>query len=107
MAEYKQPCRHCGALLARDSRFCPKCCSGAPFADLCPACLRQVSREDRLCAGCGRPLRVSCPHCGGQTFVGERCDACGGTLLKACPNPRCGQMQFFENTRCTACGKKM
>jgi hypothetical protein len=24
-----------------------------------------------------------------------------------CENVRCGQMQFFQNSKCTACGKKI
>jgi hypothetical protein len=24
-----------------------------------------------------------------------------------CPNERCGVLQFFENEKCTACGKKI
>jgi hypothetical protein len=24
-----------------------------------------------------------------------------------CTNPRCGALQFFENAKCTACGKKI
>lgn len=106
MASYKEPCRHCGTFIPRDSGFCPKCGSRAPFADICPTCLREVSREDKLCSGCGRPLYILCPKCKAQTFVGEKCDACGAELLKKCPNPRCGEMQFFENTKCTACGRK-
>lgn len=107
MASYKQPCRRCGSLLERDSRVCPKCGSRSPFADLCPTCLRVVSREDSVCSGCGRALHISCPNCRAQTFVGESCDACGASLLKKCPNPRCGELQFFENNKCTACGKKL
>lgn len=105
MATYRQPCKVCGALLERDAQFCPQCGSEAPFVDLCPACLHLVRREDLRCAGCGRPLYVVCPHCGGRTFAASRCDVCGKSLTKPCPNPRCGQQQFFENTVCTACGK--
>lgn len=107
MASFKKPCRHCGTLLESDARFCPHCASGAPFADLCPACLREVSRAERICPGCGRPLYVTCPHCGAATFVAERCQACGRTLMVRCENPRCGGKQFFENTKCTMCGKKI
>lgn len=106
MAVYKEPCRHCGTLIGQDSRFCPKCGSRAPFTDLCPSCLREIKRGDLACSGCGRPLHIPCPKCGKQTFVGDRCDACGASLLKPCLNKRCGEMQFFENTKCTACGKK-
>lgn len=106
MAIYKEPCRHCGTFINSDSRFCPKCGSHSPFIDQCPTCLKEISREDIICSFCGRPLYVTCPFCKEQTFVGEKCDACGTSLLKQCPNPRCEQMQFFENTKCTACGKK-
>ncbi len=107
MAVYKEPCRHCGTFIGQDSRFCPKCGNRAPFVDLCPACLREVSRANAACSGCGRALQITCPHCGKQTFASDKCDACDGSLMKKCQNPRCGEMQFFENTKCTACGKKL
>jgi len=107
MATYKQPCIHCNQFIERDSRFCPKCGSHSPFGYLCPACLKPVGRGDAACSGCGRPLYIVCPSCQKQTFVDERCDACGTSLMKLCKNPRCGQLQFFENAKCTACGKKL
>ena len=107
MASYKVPCVHCGLLAERDARFCPGCGSASPFSYLCPACLRVVKREERVCAGCGRQLSVTCPHCSQTTFAQERCERCGQSLTIPCPNPRCGVQQFFENTKCTACGKKL
>ncbi len=107
MATYKQPCMHCGELIERDSRLCPKCYSRSPFSFRCPACLREVSKGQAQCSGCGRSLYVACPTCGSTTFAGERCEACGSGLLTQCGNPRCGELQFFENEKCTACGKKM
>ena len=107
MATYKQPCIHCNTLLDRDARFCPACGSVSPFGWACPACLRAADRGQTLCAGCGRPLYIPCPHCGGRTFAGAKCEACGKTLMTACTNKRCGALQFFENQQCTACGKKM
>lgn len=107
MAFYKQPCIHCGMLVDRDARFCPSCGSRSPFGYLCPACLRAVNKGDMLCAGCGRPLYVVCPACGGRTFAQENCERCGGSLLIRCQNKRCGVMQFFDNDRCTACGAKI
>ncbi len=107
MASYKQTCIHCGTLVDRDVRFCPKCGSGSPFGYLCPACLRSIEKGQPLCSGCGRPLYIVCPHCGQQTFAGERCDVCGKGLMVRCENKRCGVLQFFENTKCTACGKKI
>ena len=107
MAFYKQPCIHCGMLLDRDARFCPKCASGSPFGYACPSCLRPIQRGEAICQGCGRPLYVPCPACGQVTFVQERCERCGSGLMVTCPNKRCGQLQFFQNTKCTACGKKL
>ena len=105
MAFYKQPCIHCGTLLERDARFCPTCGNGSPFGYHCPACLHEILKGQMRCAGCGRPLYIPCPVCGKQTFVQERCEACGASLMVQCPNKRCLQMQFFENMKCSACGK--
>jgi len=108
MATFKQPCIHCGTLVDRDARFCPACGSNSPFVYLCPTCLREVKKgAETLCAGCGRPLYITCPLCGGRTFVGERCESCGANLMIKCPNKRCGVAQFFQNEKCTACGKKI
>lgn len=107
MASYKQPCIFCGALIDSDSRFCVKCGSRNPFAILCPTCLREVSKDDKICSGCGRPLVIPCPKCGENTFVFDRCQNCGASLMVPCPNRRCGEMVFFQNTHCRACGKKL
>ena len=107
MATYKQSCVHCGVLIDRDSRVCPRCANRSPFGYHCPACLRAVEKGQRVCAGCGRPLYTVCPACGKRTFVQERCEHCGAGLMIRCVNKRCGELQFFENARCTACGKKM
>ena len=108
MATYKQNCIHCSTLVDRDARFCPSCGSNSPFGYQCPTCLREIEKGTQaLCAGCGRPLYITCPICGARTFVQERCEACGAGLMIRCPNPRCGVAQFFENEKCTACGKKI
>jgi RNA polymerase subunit RPABC4/transcription elongation factor Spt4 len=107
MATYKQTCMHCGTLIDRDARFCPTCGSQSPFGYLCPTCLRPVDRSQIVCQGCGRPLHITCPICGGTTFVDERCDVCGTYFMIKCPNKRCGVKQFFQNEKCTACGVKI
>lgn len=107
MASYKQPCVHCGNFIDRDARICPFCGSMSPFGYLCPACLRPVQKGQPACSGCGRPLYILCPHCGRQTFVQERCERCGQSLMVRCQNNRCQALQFFQNTKCTACGKKI
>lgn len=107
MAFYKQPCIHCGNLLERDAYFCPFCGSGSPFGYACPTCLNPIEKNQIICSNCGRQLRVNCPHCNQQTFAGDRCERCGQSLMIRCENKRCGVLQFFENTKCTACGKKI
>ena len=105
MATYKQPCLHCGEFIDRDARLCPMCGSRSPFGYRCPSCLRDIQKGQTVCSGCGRSLTVTCPACGQPTFADERCEKCGAGLLVICANRRCGEPQFFENTKCTACGK--
>jgi len=107
MATYKQRCIHCGELVDTSVRFCPKCGSHSPFGYACPQCLTAVRKDWRVCPSCGRALYITCPHCGGRTFVEDNCEACGKTLMVPCHNKRCGEPQFFENKRCTACGAKI
>jgi hypothetical protein len=66
-----------------------------------------VEKGQAVCSGCGRSLYVNCPTCGQQTFAEERCEACKSGLMIHCTNPLCGELQFFENVKCTACGKKI
>jgi predicted amidophosphoribosyltransferase len=106
MATYKQPCIKCGEMLEKDSRFCGKCGSNAPFGHLCPFCLRPANRDYTKCPGCGQLMMTTCPLCKGQTFRGnESCDKCGKSLMIKCMDKRCGVLQYFEVTKCTACGK--
>ena len=107
MATYKQPCIHCKEFIERDARFCSKCASRNPFGYSCPVCLRDIKKEQKLCEGCGSSLYTACPSCRQQTFKAERCEGCGESLMKKCEYKRCGEMQFFENVKCTACGKKI
>lgn len=107
MATYKQLCVQCGEFIDRDARLCPKCGSRSPFGYLCPSCNRPIQKSSPVCAGCGRPLYVACPSCGQQTFVAETCEQCGAGLMIYCENKRCGALQFFQNTKCTVCGKKI
>ena len=107
MALYKQPCIHCGTFIEEDARICLSCGSMSPFGYLCPDCNRPIQKGQAMCSGCGRPLYTYCPTCGGTTFVQERCEACGAGLMVYCSNRRCEALQFFENTKCTVCGKKI
>ncbi len=107
MASYKQPCLHCGTFIEGDARVCSHCGSLSPFGYLCPTCHHSIEKGTVLCPGCGRPLYVSCPVCGQQTFVQERCERCSAALMVRCENERCGALQFFQNKKCTVCGKKI
>jgi len=107
MASYKQPCLQCGTLIDRDVHFCPACQSMNAFGYHCPGCGKQIQKGQRICTDCGRALYVSCPHCGQTTFAQDRCELCGQSLMVRCQNSRCGALQFFENVKCTACGKKI
>jgi hypothetical protein len=93
-------------MIERESRLCPKCASRSPFGFKCPNCYSAIVRGNAVCSGCGRPLTTLCFHCGQPTFVGaDRCDSCGQSLMIRCENKRCGELQFFELTKCTICGK--
>jgi len=107
MAFYKETCIRCGALIDPDVRSCPKCGSRIPFGDRCFTCMREISRDDRVCSGCGRQLHVVCPVCGETTFMQDRCEKCNADLMIICPNKRCGAFQFYDTEKCTACGKKI
>ena len=108
MATYKQPCIRCGEMIERDGHYCPKCGSRSPFGYHCPTCLKPIVRGDAICSGCDRALTVKCPFCSGSLFAGdEKCGSCGKSILIKCENKRCGELQFFENTKCTVCGKKI
>ena len=51
---------------------------------------------------------TACPRFGQWVFVGDDvCGSCGASLLIICPNKLCHQPQFFENTKCTVCGKRI
>lgn len=107
MATYKQPCVHCGQMLERDSRYCPGCMSASPFGAHCPQCLKPVKQGQAICSGCGRKLHIVCPSCKNTVFIEEKCKICGQSFMVTCSNKRCGQKQFFENQKCTVCGKKI
>jgi len=107
MATYKKNCIHCGTLVDGDARFCPACGSQSPFIYQCPTCLHEIEKGQVRCSSCGRELYIVCPLCGGRTFVQEKCEVCGASLMIRCQAKNCGVLQFFENEKCTACGKKI
>ena len=108
MATFKKTCNHCGEMIKGDSKFCPACTSASPFRYSCPACRREISRNDSACAGCGRDIYITCPDCEGMAFVGDtKCELCYFSLMVPCSSSRCGKQQFFQNKKCTECGVKI
>ena len=107
MAGYDKPCIGCGTFIGYDSQFCPICGRQSPFYDACPSCNIEIRREWQRCPSCGRNLYTVCPHCGQRTYVVEKCDMCHQSLMIKCENKLCQGLQFFENTKCTLCGKKI
>lgn len=107
MAGYKLPCIACGGFIDFDSKTCPLCGRRSPFADRCPSCLCEVKKQWLKCPSCARALSIACPHCKKPTFVGDACQSCGKSLLVRCGNKRCLAVQFFENTSCNECGRKL
>ncbi|NLA71962.1 MAG: zinc-ribbon domain-containing protein [Clostridiaceae bacterium] len=105
MASYKKTCIHCGNLIDRDARYCSFCSSRSPFGYLCPTCMRSVEKGQPLCAGCGRPLYVICPHCEKQTFVDDRCEVCGQSLLVQ--RTTCGAKNALTIKFCNNCGTNL
>lgn len=106
MAGYNKPCIGCGTFIAYDSKFCPTCGRNSPFYDACPSCMAEIKREWKRCPSCGRGLYIACPHCAQLTFVCDKCDSCHQPLTRPCENTLCGSQQFFQNVKCTDCGKK-
>jgi predicted nucleic acid-binding Zn ribbon protein len=97
---------HCGELVSRDAHSCPKCASKSPFGYHCPACLKPIERDNKVCSSCGKELMTVCPYCKQATFAGtDKCDGCKKSLMIKCPNKKCNEWQFFENEKCTVCGK--
>lgn len=107
MALFKKPCKHCGELVESDALVCPNCTRHNPLVDRCFNCNREITRNNKVCSGCGRPVYLACPVCKATTFMQDRCDVCGANLMIKCTNKRCGVDQFFNTIKCNACGKKI
>jgi hypothetical protein len=50
-------CRHCGASMKADQRFCSKCGSAAG-SESCPSCGKTIQAGDLFCASCGLEVRL-------------------------------------------------
>ncbi|MFO8059082.1 MAG: hypothetical protein R6U70_00275 [Bacillota bacterium] len=108
MIGYKQPCRYCETLVDPNASVCPMCGKVNPAGPLrCPVCRNPTRRQWVNCSNCGTSLRLTCPQCGEETFLGDYCDHCGERLVVVCPNPKCGAEQPPVSDTCLKCGKPM
>lgn len=108
MVGYQKPCKYCDQLVPPDSRVCPICAKVNPLGPArCPACRSPVRRGWQRCSHCGLDLRVKCPFCREDTFLGDYCDACGEFLETNCPHPKCGAAQPLGTRTCRECGRPM
>lgn len=107
MTSYVKQCIHCGEMISKDAKYCPKCKSRNPFIIRCPEYFREVTKDQKECSCCGRKLIVKCPFCGEMSFVLDQCEKCGTCFLIECFNKRCGEMVFFQNEYCTMCGRRL
>jgi len=106
MSSYKKPCNYCGELIDPDSKFCPLCAKADPLGPVrCPKCKNPVEKNFKVCGNCGLPLRIKCPKCGKDTFLGSYCEVCNAPLLVVCPS--CHAEQPPIGNKCIKCGKPL
>ena len=87
-------CPACGAPLAEDARFCPRCGVRVDGKMPCPGCGREIDADAVFCTYCGARTdgKKVCPRCG-QTYEGAACPACaaaGEPPQGAAPSARKG-----------------
>ena len=108
MVGYLQPCRYCKTLVEGNASFCPKCGKVNPAGPFrCPVCRNPIRKQFAMCSDCGLPLKVSCPKCGKETFLGDYCEQCEARLTVTCPDPKCGEDQPPGRNTCLKCGKPL
>ena len=63
LADLKQHCPYCGAVLNDDSLFCTKCGKELPKRIACPHCGASMNEGDAFCPNCGKSINeVSAEH---------------------------------------------
>ena len=90
----KRVCQGCGAELAFDATFCPKCGTKyeAPEIKKCPKCGAIIRADDAFCTKCGTKYektvdnRITCPKCGAKMNESSLfCEKCGTKLTETNP----------------------
>ncbi len=108
MVGYKIPCRYCEALVEKNAGMCPECGRVNPAGPTrCPVCRNPVRKQHVNCSHCGLSLKIACPKCKEETFLGDYCQHCDHRLVMVCPNPKCGVEQPLGRDICHACQKPL
>jgi hypothetical protein len=81
----------------------PDICGAGTLCRSVPELLQEIAGRRSLPRL--RTHRCSSCQAAQATFAGEKMDVCGASLLKNAPTHCAGEMQFFENTRCTPAEK--
>lgn len=108
MVGYKHPCRYCDQFVPAQARVCPFCGKVNPVDEWrCPQCRNPVEKGWVACSHCGLHLKIACPTCGEETFLGDYCETCDARLLAVCPHRKCGVEQPLGRTTCVKCAKPL
>ncbi len=108
MPGYKHPCNYCDKLIENDANVCPYCGKINPLGPLrCPECRAPIQRDYIKCSNCGLSLKIICPKCKKETFLGDYCDNCKERLTIICKNPECNYEQPPIKKNCKKCGKPL
>lgn len=108
MVGYNVPCRYCETLVEPGASYCPACSKVNPAGPMrCPVCRNPSRRQWVRCSGCGTHLKIECPCCGQETFLGDYCDHCDERLLMICSDPKCRAEQPPVGDSCRECQKPL
>ncbi len=115
-AEETKLCSSCGALMAKDKRFCPDCGNDTLKSNneakkkintiKCSNCGFEYTNTVKFCPQCGNKYNP-CPNCGADRADGSQvCSNCGYTEPKPCPH--CGTPLPKGGARfCPECGQSL
>ncbi len=96
-------CSVCGAILDKDSIFCPKC---GQKLNPCPNCGADIPDDVTVCPHCSFAIPISCPSCRSSVRPDARfCPKCGQPLVKQCP--KCNAEIEGTPNFCPKCGEKL
>ena len=78
--ENKFPCKNCGKLIEKKSKFCKFCGNNQEIK--CPKCGKiHIEKDIKFCNECGTKLLLSCENCGTIIEKGSKfCRMCGNKI---------------------------